>query len=142
MLTGGLTDVREGVSREVWYESEAVRPRVPPGLLAGAVSRLLLFLVVEHLQLAVEIHVKELGGFWLHQICLHWFTFHLESVQSWIVVSGGESYLALVRSEIKMIRICLRSDLGILALPVLCGGRGKRSLTVLTVTITVLSLAP
>ena len=99
MLTGGLTDVREGVSREVWYESEAVRPRVPPGLLAGAVSRLLLFLVVEHLQLAVEIHVKELGGFWLHQICLHWFTFHLERVQSRVVVSGGERYLALVRSE-------------------------------------------
>ena len=104
MLTGGLTDVREGVSREVWYESEAVRPRVPPGLLAGAVSRLLLFLVVEHLQLAVEIHVKELGGFWLHQIGLHWFTFHLKTVQSRVVVSGGQSYLALVRSEIKMVR--------------------------------------
>ena len=64
-----------------------------------------MFLVVKHLQLAVEIHVKELGGLWLHQIGLHWFTFHLEAIESWIVVSGGESYLALVRSETNIISI-------------------------------------
>ena len=91
MLTGGLTDVREGVSREVWYESEAVRPRVPPGLLAGAVSRLLLFLVVEHLQLAVEVHVEQLCGL-LSQ-----------GVVGREVVPGRESYLALVRSEMKIV---------------------------------------
>ena len=86
--------------------------------------------------------MEELGGFRLHQIGLHWFTFHLQTVQSWVVVSGGQSYLALVRSEIKMVRVAVADRPRYAALPVLCGWSWQRSLAVLTVTITVLARGP